>query len=154
MPPALKKNSFEYNFCTTLMQFYRSRYIYIQYVIEHWVKHGEFPEFVHKIYILSIWRFEYYAILDCFAFSIPLCSKSLPALIGEISRHFKGTCKFCNRIECNLNCIRGGPKRMQHLRSIISRKRGTEWRVCVHYCLYNSFPSKMTPRSLMLMKAF
>ena len=41
-----------------------------------------------------------------------------------------------------------------YIRSIISRKRGTEWKSCVHYCLYNSFPSKMTPRSLILMKAF
>ena len=50
--------------------------------------------------------------------------------------------------------IQGGPERMQHLRSIISRKRGTEWKSCVHYCVQNSFPSKMTPRSLILMKAF
>ena len=50
--------------------------------------------------------------------------------------------------------IRGGPKKMQHLWSIISRKRGTEWKICVHHCLYNSFPSKMTPRSLILRKAF
>ena len=25
---------------------------------------------------------------------------------------------------------------------------------CVHYCVYNSFSSKMTPRSLILMKSF
>ena len=50
--------------------------------------------------------------------------------------------------------IQGGPERMQHLRSIISRKRGTEWKSCAHYCVYNSFPSKMTPRSLILLKAF
>ena len=49
--------------------------------------------------------------------------------------------------------IQGGPERMQHLRSIkISRKLGTEWKSCVHYCVYNSFPSKMTPRSFILMK--
>ena len=50
--------------------------------------------------------------------------------------------------------IQGGPERMQHIWSIISRKRGTEWKSCVHYCIYNFFPSKMTPRSLNLMKAF
>ena len=31
--------------------------------------------------------------------------------------------------------IQGGPERMQHCRSIISRKRGTEWNSCVHYCV-------------------
>ena len=31
--------------------------------------------------------------------------------------------------------IQGGPERMQHLRSITSRKRGTEWKSCVHYCV-------------------
>ena len=51
-------------------------------------------------------------------------------------------------------CIQGGPERMQHLRSIISRKRGTELKSCVHYCVSNSFPSKMTARSLILMKVF
>ena len=52
------------------------------------------------------------------------------------------------------HCIWGGPKRMQHWRSIISRKWGTEWKICVHHWLYNSFPSKMTPRLLILMKVF
>ena len=50
--------------------------------------------------------------------------------------------------------IQGGPERTQHLRSIISRKRGTEWKSCVHYCIWNYFSSKMTPRSLISMKAF
>ena len=50
--------------------------------------------------------------------------------------------------------IQGGPKRMQHLWSIISIKLGTEWKSCVHYRVWNSFPSKMTPRTLILMKAF
>ena len=43
---------------------------------------------------------------------------------------------------------------MQHFRSIISRKRGTEWKSCVHFCVWNSSPSKMTPRSLILMTVF
>ena len=51
-------------------------------------------------------------------------------------------------------CIQGGPERTQHLRSIVLRKLGTELKSCVHYGVYNSFPSKMTPRSLILMKAF
>ena len=51
--------------------------------------------------------------------------------------------------------IQGDPERIQHLRSIISRKQGTEWKSCVHYCVWNSFPSKMTsPKSLIFMKAF
>ena len=28
----------------------------------------------------------------------------------------------------NMNAMQGGPERMQHLRSTISRKRGTEWK--------------------------
>ena len=28
--------------------------------------------------------------------------------------------------------------------------RGTEWTICVHYCLHNYFHSRMTPRSLIL----
>ena len=48
----------------------------------------------------------------------------------------------------------GGPERMQHIRSILSRKRGRKLKSCVHWCVQNSFPSKMTPRSLILMKAF
>ena len=54
----------------------------------------------------------------------------------------------------SLPTIQGGPERMQHLRSIISRKQGTELKSWVHYCVYISFSSKMTPRSLILMKAF
>ena len=41
-----------------------------------------------------------------------------------------------------INYIQGGPERMQHLRSIISKKRGTEWKMCVHYCLYKFFPAR------------
>ena len=37
----------------------------------------------------------------------------------------------CKRVED----IQGGPERMQHLRSIISRKGGTEWKSFVHYCV-------------------
>ena len=46
--------------------------------------------------------------------------------------------------------VQGGPNRMQHLRSIISKNLGTEWKICVHYCVWNSFPSKMTSRTLVL----
>ena len=51
-------------------------------------------------------------------------------------------------------CNNTGWPRKNATRSIISGKRGTEWKSCVHYCVKNSFPSKMTPRSLILMKAF
>ena len=50
--------------------------------------------------------------------------------------------------------IQGGPERMQHFRSIISRKGGQNEKVVCNYCVYNSFSSKITPRLLMLMKAF
>ena len=37
---------------------------------------------------------------------------------------------------CSALCIyTGWPRRLQHLRSIISRKRGTEWKNCVHHCV-------------------
>ena len=51
-------------------------------------------------------------------------------------------------------CIQGGPEWTQHLRSIMPRKRGIELNCCVHYCIYNSFLSKRTLRSLILIKAF
>ena len=45
--------------------------------------------------------------------------------------------------------IQGGPERMQHLRSLISKKSGTKSNWVEH-----SSSSKMTPRLMILMKAF
>ena len=61
---------------------------------------------------------------------------------------------YLYRLLGKVRYIQGGPERMEHFRAIISRKRGTEWKSCVHYCVWNSFSSKMTPRSLILMKVF
>ena len=54
-------------------------------------------------------------------------------------------CQVCDYQNSELT-MQGGPERMQHLRSIISRQRGRKWKSCVHWCVYHSFPSKMSPR--------
>ena len=52
-----------------------------------------------------------------------------------------------------MTVIQGGPERMQHLQTIISKKWGTKTKRWKHYGV-NYFPSKMTPRLLSLIKAF
>ena len=39
----------------------------------------------------------------------------------------------------NYTTIQGGPKRMQHLQSLISKKSGTKSNEWVHYCVLHSF---------------
>ena len=54
----------------------------------------------------------------------PKCFGSLRSLHRAVPSHKSNARQFCE-IEWDM-AIQGGPERMQHLRSIISRKRGTE----------------------------